>query len=903
MSRAAKSNVLLCATALFLAILVAPAQGAFGLKAFDSGFLNADETPATLAGTHPFAQVTALAFNTVPVPGGDPSALPDGDVKDLAVSLPPGFVGDPTAVTTCTNVQFSEEACPASSRVGTTEATATAPDQIFEVPLYSLVPPPGQVVRLGFHVVRVPVTIDLKVNPDPPFNVLAGLHYTSNAVPIYASKLIIPGVQPGAAKPFLTLPRACTGPLPTRYEANSWQAPGSPVFGEAPPITITGCEALGFGPTIAAKPTSSAAESPSGIDVDLDVQDPGLTEIGGTADSDIKKTVVTLPAGITTNPAIASGLEVCSLAQFQAEGPIDTDPATGCPEASKVGRVSATTPLLDETLQGSVYVAKQSDNPFNSLLAIYVVVKNPNLGISVRLAGKVEPDPDTGRLTTTFDDMPQFPIGHLNFHFQGGSRAPLITPPTCGAYEGTVDLFPYSNPAAPLRRTVSFQIDSPAGGSGPCPTSASQQPHSPGFSAGTVSSKAGSYSPFFFKLDRADGSQRLSAVSTTLPKGLIARLAGIPYCSEAQIAQASSRSGEGQGALELASPSCPSASRIGAVNAGAGAGPTPYFVNGSAYLAGPYKGAPLSVEIITPALAGPFDLGVVAVRTALYLDPETAIVKAVSDPLPQILHGLPLDVRSVSVKMDRPSFTLNPTGCDPNAVTGTATSTLGTIAPLSSYFQASECGALGFKPKLSLALKGGTKRNDHPALHSTLTYPQGGAYSNIAKAVVTLPPTEFIDNAHIQNPCTRVQFNAHQCPKGSILGKAKATSPLLDAPLEGPVYFRSNGGDRLLPDIVADLSGQIHVTLVGFVDSKKARLRTTFQNVPDAPVTKFTLDLNGGKKGLLVNSANLCAKKRKAKLALTAQNAIQLNSEPVIKTSCKKGKHKKGSKGHKPKKG
>ena len=222
--------------------------------------------------------------------------------------------------------------------------------------------------------------------------------------------------------------------------------------------------------------------------------------------------------------------------------------------------------------------------------------------------------------------------------------------------------------------------------------------------------------------------------------------------------------------------------------------------------------------------------------------------------MPRILHGLPLDVRSVSLQMDRPSFTLNPTNCEPSAVTGTATSTLGTVTPLSAYFQASDCGALAFKPKLSLALKGGTKRNDHPALHSVLTYPQGPGYANIGKAVVTLPPTEFIDNAHIQNPCTRVQFNAHQCPKGSILGKAKATSPLLDAPLEGPVYFRSNGGERLLPDLVVDLNGQLHVTLVGFVDARKAHLRTTFQNAPDAPVSKFTIELKGGKQGLLARS-------------------------------------------------
>ena len=898
MKRLAKS---LAAASLLALALAAPAQGAFGVKEFSSAFINEGGTPALEAGTHPFGQVTSLFFDTVPYPNPDLPEVPAGDVKDVTVSLPPGFVGDPTAVTACSSVAFSEvpPKCPASSQVGSVEAFVSGPGIMFPVTLYNIEPPPGEVLKMGFHFVNVPVTIDFRVNPDPPFNVLASLHYTSNAVPIYGSRLLISGAPPGATKPFLTLPRACTGPLGIGYSTNSWQEPGTFVSGEAPAVRMEGCEALGFGPTAQGKPTSSKAESPSGFDFDIDVSDPGLTKFGATANSDIKKTVVTLPEGISTNPAVASGLEVCSLAQFEEEGPIDSNPATGCPEAAKVGSVDVTTPLLDEPLQGSVYVAKQHDNPFDSLLALYVVIKNPNLGVSVRLAGKVEPDPVSGQLTTTFDNMPQFPVGHLRFHFQGGERAPLITPPTCGAYEASADLYPYSNPTVALRRTVAFAIDSPAGGSGPCPTSASQLPHSPGFSAGTLSPKAGAYSPFVFKLDRADGSQRLSAVSTTLPKGLVAKLAGIPYCSEAQIAQAASRSGEGQGALEAAQPSCPVASRIGTVSAGAGAGPSPYYVSGSAYLAGPYKGAPLSVEIITPALAGPFDLGVVAIRTALYLDPETTIVKAVSDPLPRILHGLPLDVRSVSLQMDRPSFTLNPTNCEPSAVTGTATSTLGTVSPLSAYFQASDCGALAFKPKLSLALKGGTKRNDHPALHSVLTYPQGPGYANIGKAVVTLPPTEFIDNAHIQNPCTRVQFNAHQCPKGSILGKAKATSPLLDAPLEGPVYFRSNGGERLLPDLVVDLNGQLHVTLVGFVDARKAHLRTTFQNAPDAPVSKFTIELKGGKQGLLVNSANLCAKQRKAKLALTAQNGLAQNSEPVIKTSCKKPKKHKAKKHNK----
>jgi hypothetical protein len=607
--------------------------------------------------------------------------------------------------------------------------------------------------------------------------------------------------------------------------------------------------------------------------------------------------VVTLPEGITTNPAIANGLEVCSLAQYEAEGPIDDDPGTGCPQASKVGSVDVTTPLLDESLQGSVYVAKQHDNPFDALLGLYVVIKNPTLGVSVRLAGKVEPDPQTGRLTTTFDEMPQFPLGHLRFHFEGGDRAPLITPPTCGTYEATADLYPYSDPGTPLRRTMAFEVNSPASGSGPCPTAAAQLPHSPGFSAGTLSPVAGAFSPFVFRLERGDGSQRLSGVTTVLPKGLLARLAGVPYCTDGQIAQAQSRSGEGQGALEVSQPSCPAASRIGSVLAGAGAGPHPYYVSGSAYLAGPYQGAPLSVEIVTPAIAGPFDLGVVAVRTPLYVDPETGVAKAVSDPLPQILHGLPLDLRSISLQMDRPQFTFNPTSCEPSAVTGDARSVLGATSPLYAYFQADGCGALPFKPKLSLRLAGSIKRSSNPRLIANLTAKPGEA--NIGRAQVKLPAAVFLDQSHIRTVCTRVQFAADQCPARSIYGKVEATTPILDYKVTGPVYLRSSSHE--LPDLVAKLEGPasqpIEVALVGKTDSVKGALRNTFEAVPDAPVSTFHLELFGGKRGLVEMSDGFCRRPR-ATVRLKGQNGKTYNTRPAVKAKCPKPRkphrHKNG---------
>jgi hypothetical protein len=410
-------------------------------------------------------------------------------------------------------------------------------------------------------------------------------------------------------------------------------------------------------------------------------------------------------------------------------------------------------------------------------------------------------------------------------------------------------------------------------------------------SAGTTSSAADQSSPFVLRLNRADGEQELSSLEVTLPKGLAAKFVGVPYCGDAALAAAASRSGK----AEQANPSCP-ASRIGSVTVGAGPGTNPFHTQGTAYLSGPYKGAPMSVAVITPAVAGPFDLGTVVVRNALYVDPETAQGRVVSDPFPKIIDGVPLKLRSIDVNLDRPSFTLNPTNCSPLSIDATLTSTDGATAKPTNAFQASGCDKLGFKPDLKLSLKGGTARSDHPALKAVLNYPKGN-YANIAKAVVSLPHSEFLAQNHIKTICTRVQFAADTCPAGSIYGFVSATTPLLDKPLEGPLYLRSSS--HPLPDLVAALHGQIDVDLVGRIDSKNGGIRTTFDAVPDAPVSKFVLTMQGGKKGLLENSKNLCNSVNRADVKFTAQNGMTLNSKPVLTNGCKKkhGKGKKHSKG------
>ena len=652
---------------------------------------------------------------------------------------------------------------------------------------------------------------------------------------------------------FLTLPTRCGVPLQTTLRVSS-------VEGEEDEATVTtapleGCEKLPFAPQVKARPETAAADSPTGLAVGIKI--PQSTAPAQLATAHLKDTVVTLPAGLAVNPSAASGRSACTLAQVDLSGP---GPAN-CPDASKVGTVAVSSPLVDHPLPGSVYLARQGENPFGSLIALYLTVNDPLTGVVVKQAIKVLPDPATGQLTAYTENTPQLPFEVLDFNFFGGPRAALTTPPTCGTYTTQTLFTPWTAPEGkPVKESDAFQITQGAQG-GPCPTSEAQMPFAPGFEAGTTAPLAGAYSPFVMKLTRENGSQRLSALNVTLPPGLSAKLAGVSECSEPQIAAAIARSAPGDGALELQSPSCPASSQLGTVTVGAGSG-APIYVQGHAYLAGPYKGAPLSIAIITPAVAGPFDLGVVVVRSALFIDETTAQATAVSDPIPQSLQGIPLAVRSIAVRLDRNQFSLNPTNCEAKQFKGQAISPIGTTAPLSAPFAVAGCRGLEFTPKIALSFKGATKRAQHPALHTVMTLPKGQA--NFGKVSVTLPSTQFIDQNHVANPCTRPKFAEEKCPKISELGTVTAYTPLLDKPLTGKVYFRANGGARTLPDIVADLHGQIHFVLVGFVDSvhkkgsEQSRVRTTFAQNPDAPVSKVVLSLLGGKRGTIVNSQNLC---------------------------------------------
>jgi hypothetical protein len=923
-------------------LTVSSSPSPFGFSGWNLWLTNADGTSDAQAGSHPSQMTVDFGLNELA-----DAKLAGGELRNLAVDLPPGFFGNLSAIPRCPRANFDAGLagrgtlqCPRQTLIGIdvaglsgAEPGVNGTSRLFRLGVYNLVPPPGIPAQFGFALAGQAVFLTAQVRSQGGYTLAVNAGNLPQ-VGLDANLLSLWGVPAdpshdaqrgakgfcegeecsveGPAKPFLTLPTSCAGPQPfTIRGLGAWQDEAARAEStvlthgnDGIPAGFTGCNQLDFSPSIEARPTTNAADSATGLNVDLHLpqnEDPeGLTE------ANLKSTTVALPNGIAVNPAGANGLASCSSAQIGLTTPVGQPKAEfneavpQCPDASKIGTVEVDTQLLDHPLPGFVYIAAQTDNPFKSLLALYVVVNDPKTGVLLKIAGEVRPDPQTGQLTATFPENPELPFEDLKVDFFNGAHATLTTPSACGRYETTTSLVPWTTPeGADATPADAFAIEQGAGGA-PCPASEAALPNRPAFTAGTLAPRAGAYSPFVLHLAREDGSQRIKAIDATLPPGLVGKLAGVAECSEAQLSAAAAREVPGQGKLEQSSPSCPLASEVGTVNVGAGAGPDPLFVSGHAYLAGPYKGAPLSLAIITPAVAGPFDLGNVVVRTALYVNPETAQIHAVSDPLPTILDGIPLDVRSIALDMSRPDFTLNPTSCDAMTVLASATSTLGQSAALTSPFQVGECSQLAFAPKLAIQLKGGTQRTKHPALTATVTYPTKGAYANVASASVALPHGEFLDQSHIKTICTRVQFaagagNGEQCPAGSVYGFAKATTPLLDKPVEGPVYLRSSS--HSLPDLVAALHGQVDVVLDGRVDTdKQDGIRNSFEMVPDAPVTKFTLSMQGGKKGLLVNSENICNKPQRATVHLTAQNGKVEELSPLIANSCKAkkgGKHTK----------
>ncbi len=891
------SVALAVAAVASLVLAVAPAPASFGVASFEASIVNRDGTPDIQAGSHPYAFRTRILYNTITNPLGE--TAPDENVKDLQIALPPGLIGNPSAAPKCTIAELNTEQCPQAAQVGvvTVIAPSVPPGPIA---VYNLVPPDDVPAQFGFVILGVNFFIDSQVRTGGDYGITSSLSNIATVLPVTESVLTVWGVPgdpghngerqcvpaylglgcagTGTDVPLLTMPTSCpAGPLTTTLNADSWQHPENFVTAISASPPVVGCEQLSFKPSLTVRPESEAADSPTGLEVDLKVPQEGAadnapggeSETPNLATADLRDATLVLPAGLSVNPAAANGLQACSPVQIGLED----GEAPSCPDASKIGSVEIDTPLLADPLRGSVYIAQQGSNPFGSLLAIYVTAEAD--GALIKLAGHVVADPNTGQLTTTFDNNPQMPFSELKLIFFDGPSAALTTPEGCGTFTTSSDLMPWSAPQSgpDAMPSDSFNIDSGCGGG-----------FAPSFSAGTTNNQAGGFSPLSVTFSRTDQEQGLGGVTIKTPPGLLGVLKSVALCPEPQAAQGT----------------CGPQSLIGHTTVGGGAGPDPVYIGGQVFLTGPYKGAPFGLSIVVPAVAGPFNLGNVVVRAAISVDPATAALTVTSDPLPSILQGIPLKLRTVNVTIDRTGFTFNPTDCEPLSTGGTLTSLQGTTANVSSHFQAANCAALPFKPVFTVSTQAGTSKKNGASLLVKGSFPAGNA--NIHSVAVTLPKQLPARLTTIQQACTEAVFNANpaSCPVGSNIGTATASTPILAVPLAGPVYLVSHGG-AAFPDIVAILQGEgVTVDLTGSIDIKHDITSSTFASVPDAPITSFALTLpEGPHSGLAAvvpakNKGSLCGQSLSMPFTITAQNgAVVKQPVKIAVTGCAKAKAKK----------
>jgi hypothetical protein len=867
------------------------------------------------AAAHPHYGFTQFIVRNAPYVVGPVELGPEqpvGELKTIRVDLPVGLSVNPGATPRCDPAVFATSAagCPPDSQVGESEVTTSllgtptppaAP--LTKVPVYNIEPPIGQPARFGLELAGNEVFLQADVADGGDFHE----GFTIAVPPLPSLEPLIKGlilknrlVFDGRAGDgtFITTPSTCRGPAvaPHEHDYSTYllassiteeasagyqfpQSAGPPLESPIPPGTSPKeCDTIPYAPTIAVAPGAAETDSPAAVSVDLEV--PHILGADAQDSSNTRNAVVALSRGMGINPSAANGLRTCSDDQF---GKLKDTPIA-CPPASKIGTVEVSSPPLPEqNLTGNVYVGEQKSRVPTSgeQYRILVDAQSPRYGIELRLEGKVSADPQTGQLTTTFTENPQVPFTSIALDFDGGARAVLSSPPTCGPNKTATALTPWSGnpPATPAQE---FSLSKAPGGSA-CAKTMAERPFGPSFAAGPKSAKAGAYSPVSIRIARNDGQQELKGVDVTLAPGMTGKLAGIPYCSATALAAAAGRAGS----AEAANSSCAAKSQVGVASISAGTGPSPLAIKGKVFLSGPYRGAPLSLAVVTPATAGPFDLGTVVVRVALSLDPETAQIRALSDPVPDVFGGAKLDIRAVDIAIDRKDFTLNPTSCGPLTIGGTLNGggadptnpAAFSAFPVSVPFQTTNCGDLPFKPRLFTRLFGSrkkaTKRAQHPKFRAVLIAREGDA--NIGRAAVTLPHSQFLDQSHIRTVCTRVQLAAGKCPEGAIYGHARAKSPLLDEDLAGPVYLVSS--DNMLPDLLVDLHGQVDVRLRGVISSKKGRIKNVFYPVPDVPVSRFVLEMKGGKKGLLVNSRDLCAKRSFSFMNLKAQNGKQLRKK------------------------
>jgi hypothetical protein len=866
--RSCSQGLFAAAGIIALTALAAPAaQAEFSIEELGVS-ASIDGVPSRQAGSHPDLQIKLRFEGT----GG----TVEGDPRDIHIDLPAGLVGNPTAGPRCPPFLLVKDGggtdCSADTEVGVAVINGGTVTAVF-----NLARPENSLALFGLVVAGAPIFVEARLRPDD-YGISMLSTRTSQAAVFDSIDITLwgapadpshdaarGGAGPVPSLPLITLPTFCPrAPVSFSAAVDSWQSPGvfsralvtSDIDGE--PFEFVGCDRLPFEPSVAVTPGTRRAGSPTGLDVNISV--PQSEGPDGFAAAQVRDVSIALPAGMSVSLSAAAGLVGCGAAGIE----LGSNDAPNCPNAAKLGSVDIDTPLVEEPLHGDVILARQSDNPFDALVAFYLVVKGP--GFYMKLPGEIALDPDTGQATLTLSDLPQLPFRALHLDLRGGPTAPLVNPPVCGSYA--------------IRTEVSsWAVDHPVSFHAPMTISedcAGKGGFDPVFQAGVTDPVAGRDSPFVLRLTRRDGDQNLSRIDATLPEGELANLAGVRVCDDAQ----------------ATAGACPLASRVGTSTIVLGAGAFPLYIPQpgntptAVYLAGPYRSAPYSLLLQIPAHAGPFDLGTVLSRVAIRVDPTTAQARVESDPLPQILAGIPLPYRDVRVNIDRPGFMRNPTSCDRTAVSGLLTSAQGGTARRSARFQVGSCRALAFKPRFSLRLLGPTHPGAHPRSRTVLTARDGDA--NIDRAAVTLPGTEFLDIAHVRNVCTRARYARDRCPAGSDYGYAKIWTPLLDRPLRGPVYLRSS--NHRLPDLVASLDGQIHLDLAGRIDAVDGRIRNTFRAIPDAPMSRFVLTMRGGRMGLLVNNNDLCGTTPRAGVSFGAQNGKTHASNPIVRTGCGKQK-------------
>lgn len=852
----------------------------------------------SLAAGHPPDGVTDFSVNA----SGE-----SDQVKRVKVELPAGLNVNPQAVPQCSVTTFQEnDANCGPSQVGISEVTSEpevllglkVPVGPLKFPVYDLVPKDGEPSLFGFHVkFELPIVgspISEFVYLETAIEWAGDYHesfYIKNVAafpPLGRNRLIFNGQAGGN---FITLPSPCNGNTTSLLELESQGGATAGPQPTTPPAPVAGCASVPFGPNVTAA-ASGPTDSSAPVTVSLNIPQGSQPQ----ADSTVKSANVTLPAYTGLNPATAPGLKFCPDKSF----PLKSKAATSCPAESQVGTIAIEAPELPAgSLKGPVYLAEQkSRDPLSgSEYRVFFNAESSRYGVQVREEGKIKANPTTGQITGEFAELPQvgFSSATLTFGPQAKHAIPVLsTPPLC-TNTATSTAIPYSTGALTATPPTELKLTQAPGGA-PCAKTMAERPFKPGFTANPGTSKVLAYTPYQLNITRNEGQQEVKGFSVTLPPGATAKLAGVAYCQPKEFETATKTSGKEQEKKSA----CTSKSEIGVATIQAGTGQTPLSIKGKVYLSGPYKGAPLSVVVITPAVAGPFDLGNVLVRAPLSIDPATGQAST-SAEIPDVFGGVKLDIRSINVNLNRKEFTLNGTNCNKSAVEGTIQGGGGdptnpsawSTVKVSDPSQGEGCQGLKFKPGLHLRLFGQTRRAQHPKLKATLTTKEGQA--NTALASVALPHAIFLDQSSLASVCTRPQFAAEQCPKKSIYGHARAWSPLLAQPLEGPIVLRSS--NNTLPDMVAHLRGQVNIDLDGRIDSFKGGIRTTFGQVPDLPVSKFVIVLPGGKHGLLQASTNLCAKPVKGIIRLTGQNGVKSNRHVRIQTPCGGKKHKKGKKG------